>query len=438
MKSKTQIRIYLLAIMGIFFISPISCKKLEAPSNNGLTILPKKLIVTPDKYTEEMDAITGWSMVNGVSMELNNSEVYSGSGSIKLTSNVGVNAQMEKQLDWNLSFDQGKSLRLWVYPHSEPGNTIIGIMIYLYKNDGYDEYASISYSGPSLFLQNKWTMLWCNPGTGSQWSLHGGYDMSVVHKIKILQITKVGQTSICSYDLMSEGQIRKPIIMLSFDDNHLSQYTGAYPLLKAKGMVASCYIYSDAIKFDGKMTPAQMQELYKSGWDICNHSKTHPHFGLLTQQQIEDELEDCKVNLDNLGLTRASKHVAYPFGEYDGNALAAMAHWGAKTGRTVTGFFNLYEQGLYDLGFPFKICVRTIGNTTTLDMAKSYIDLALSLNVSTTFLFHNFVEANPSDYEWLISDFSGLLDYIESLGLQTLTIDEYYRLYSGPITVNHK
>jgi hypothetical protein len=48
------------------------------------------------------------------------------------------------------------------------------------------------------------------------------------------------------------------------------------------------------------------------------------------------------------------------------------------------------------------------------------------------------VDSNPKSGEWLISDFSAFLEYIESLGLQTITIDEYYRLYSGSIKINHK
>lgn len=438
MKSKGLIIICPSAIIGIFFII-FSCKPLEEFPDKLNTILPEKLIVAPDKYMEEMDATKGWTLLNGVSLELNSAEVHSGSGSIKLTSGVGVNAQMEKVVDWNFSSDQGESFRIWIFPHSDPAITIGSIMVYLYKNDGYTEYAYISYSGELLLSQNKWTMLWKDPKIGSGWHLYGGYDMSVVHKIKILQITKSGQSSICSYDLISEGQARKSTLMISFDDNNLSQYTLAYPLIKAKGMVASCYIISDCINASDKLTSTQMQELYATGWDICNHSKTHSHLDSMTQQQVEeDELEACKMALDYLGLTRASKHVAYPYGEYDGNIIAAMDHWGAKSGRIVTSAYNLYEQGVYNLGFPFKINAIVIRNTTKLADAKSYIDLALTLNVSVTLLFHNFVEANPGEFDWLIADFSELLDYIESLDLQTLTIDEYYRLYSGPITVNHK
>ena len=53
--------------------------------------------------------------------------------------------------------------------------------------------------------------------------------------------------------------------------------------------------------------------------------------------------------------------------------------------------------------------------------------------------FHDIVDSNANGTEqWLTSQLSDLLDYVESIGLQTLTIDEYYRLYSGSITVNHK
>jgi peptidoglycan/xylan/chitin deacetylase (PgdA/CDA1 family) len=81
------------------------------------------------------------------------------------------------------------------------------------------------------------------------------------------------------------------------------------------------------------MNSSQLLELNNNGWDIANHTKSHVYLGALTQAEVEAELNDCKVFLDGLGLSRASLHVAYPFDDYSGNTLAAMAEWGAKTGR---------------------------------------------------------------------------------------------------------
>lgn len=116
-----------------------------------------------------------------------------------------------------------------------------------------------------------------------------------------------------------------------------------------------------------------------------------------------------------------------------------MSSWGGKTGRLTNDVdFNWYDQGVYHLGYPLKINSRGISYTTSLATAKKYIDKAVAYNSIIVLLFHNIVDSVTISDQWATADFEGLLDYIEFLGLQTLTIDEYYRLNSGPITVTHK
>ena len=79
-----------------------------------------------------------------------------------------------------------------------------------------------------------------------------------------------------------------------------------------------------------------------------------------------------------------------------------------------------------------------IHKDVTLDEVKAWVDLAILKKEVMVLQLHELVTTNALTYEWLVSQFSDLLDYIESKSLQTLTIDEYYRLYYGTITVNHK
>jgi peptidoglycan/xylan/chitin deacetylase (PgdA/CDA1 family) len=444
MKYKSHIRIYLWAILGIFFISTNSCTKPDKPSIEPIgEQLPEKLIISPDLYVEEMDATNGWAVSGlGASLALNNSEVHSGTGSIKVTSGLGASPTLSKSVKWNLSADSGRSFKLWVYPHSAPNTTFTYFTIYAYNDASKNVWKAV-FGGTNQLLQDQWTMIWLDPGTcPNGWVVEAGTpNWSAITSIKIKMNTVAGQTSICSFDLISEGMVRKTSVLLTFDDAYASNYTKAYPLIKAKDMVATSYINSNNINSDNKLTSAQIQELYANKWDIANHTKTHPHLNLLTQEEVENEFKKCKVVLDSLGVNRASNHVAYPFGEQNATILKAMSTWGGKTGRITGGSgFGLYEQGVYYLGFPYKINARVIANTTSLEVAKTYVNTAVRLNCASILLvFHNIVDSNATDdYDWLTSDFGALLDFIESLGLQTLTIDEYYRLYSGPITVDHK
>ena len=430
-------RIYLFTFFWMLFIL-LSCSKNQEEPNNNSNVLPKRLIVKPAPFVEEMNSTEGWTLITGTSLTLNNTEVHSGTGSIKLVSNVGENSSMSKLVKWDLSSDQGKSFKLWVYPHSDPSTTISGFYIYAH-NDDWSNVFGLSLSGGRLLKQNEWTMLWLDPEATHGWIVSAGNpSWSEINKIRIIVKTTAGQTSICSFDLMSEGEVRKPAILLSFDDDNISDYTKAYPLLKSKNMVATSYIVSSSINQNGRLTSEQLQELYSNGWDIGNHSKTHPNLTGLSRTDIEKELNGCKLFLDSLGLIRASQHVAYPDGAYNDDVINTMSSWSAKTGRTVSGYFPLYEIGTFDLGFPFEVNCHVAEGTQTLRDIEDIIDESQTLNAPIAISFHSIIDTGTEAYNWPVELFSGLLDYIESLGIQTLTIDEYYKLNTGSIIVNHK
>jgi peptidoglycan/xylan/chitin deacetylase (PgdA/CDA1 family) len=383
-----------------------------------------------------MDATPGWAFVGtGV---LNTSEKYSGTGSITLTSGSGAASMMSKTVAWNLSADNAKSLSFWVYPHSDPAATITSIVIYAGATSALTDYFQIIYpnSGTGALVQNAWNFIreettWLTSG----WTVGGGNpNWNNIGYVRIQVVTKSGQVSICSIDALSWGAAIKPSIIITSDDGWASNYTKMYPILSAKNMVATPYIISDLIGTNNFMTSSHLSELYTQGWDIGNHSKAHVNFTTLTQAEIETELNGCKTVLDGLGLTRASNHVAYPNGGYDADVLAAMISFGGKTGRSVIQTFHQY----YPIDWPYKLHTLLPENTTTLAAVEAYIVETLKLKGTPIISFHEIVDASPTQYQWLTSGFSALIDYIEAQGLQTLTIDEYYRLYSGSITVKHK
>ena len=400
--------------------------------------LPQKLIITPPVYTEEMDSITGWTFVG--TGELNTSEKYSGTGSIKLTSASGAISKMSKAVSWDLSANSGKSLRVWVYPHSDSA-TFANFTIYA-GDATLANYFVRNWTGNTNSLaQNKWTLLWNDPNVSNEWAVGAGNpNWNNITYIRIQPAAKASQIRILSFDLLIANEVRKPCVIIGFDDTSESIYLKAYPLIKAKGMVATAYVISNQIGSASRMTAVQLQVLNAHMWDIANHTKDHASLTTLNESQQEADIVDCKNVLDGLGLTRASLHVSYPGGNNDANTLLAMAAVNAKTGRTVGGSgYSMYEQGTYFLGFPFKLNASGPINTTTLAAMKTIIDNCVALNISCMLYFHDIVDSNADiSTKWLTSQFSDLLDYIESLNLQTLTIDEYYRLDSGPITVHHK
>ena len=210
MKPKIPFIIYLLAILGIFFISTNNCRKQGETSNNGQTVLPEKLIITSDIILDEMDAITGWRVNSGSALELNTSAVHSGSASLKVTSALGVGAFINKAFDWNLSDEEGNSINLWVYPHSTPLTTFPGMYLRASKEESLTNYF-IMYINITTLQKNKWSLLrritW-QPSEFSEWTIGGGTpSWNDINYFRISVIPIAEQQSICSFDLIkSKGK----------------------------------------------------------------------------------------------------------------------------------------------------------------------------------------------------------------------------------------
>lgn len=217
-----------------------------------------------------------------------------------------------------------------------------------------------------------------------------------------------------------------------FDDGRADLYTNAYPALQSAELTATAYVVTDWLGDAGYITAAQAIEMDAAGFDIASHTHTHPHLPLLTQAQQEAEFTAAKGVLDGLGLTRASGHVAYPYCQTNANTFVAMAATGMTTGRRCQlGFESLVNVhdglGLYQL----PVFVYPPDYDADLAAIKTKIDYAKDHNDIIALLFHSIVETPVDDYDFSLSDFVEVLDYINQLELPALTVTDWYQLYDA-------
>lgn len=223
----------------------------------------------------------------------------------------------------------------------------------------------------------------------------------------------------------------RPAIIIVFDDGWDSVYTEAFSYLSPLHICATAYIITGVIGGAGRMTSAQLRALHLAGWTIGNHSHNHDDFTTLTQEEIETELSTAKTALENDNITgNGPLHVAYPFGVYDADALAAMTAQGMLTGRCST---------LDELTLPFAAAYeiptgKSFNEDVTLAQGKTWIDALVSAGEIGVALFHK-LGATADSTTWVTSDFQSLIDYARSVGIIFLTIDDAYRLQSGAIYV---
>ena len=66
--------------------------------------------------------------------------------------------------------------------------------------------------------------------------------------------------------------------------------------------------------------PESVKEIARRGHDVGNHSDTHPHLPQLTDDKIEEELEQCNVKIENL-IKKRPVLFRPPYGDYNNNVV---------------------------------------------------------------------------------------------------------------------
>lgn len=389
---------------------------------------------------DEMDALTGWVKGGtGGAMELNEVEKFSGTGSIKLTSGSGTQVRMSKTIVRDFSIDDAISFKLKAYAHTDPATTIAGVIVFASTTSSLTDYFTRVW-GPTYLSQNEWVDL--DVRATSCLSVDNGYagwtvasgspNWANITYIRIVVSGAPGQVGSVSFDAIEHGAEYRPTVMITFDDRNISDFTRAYPYLKAKGMVATSYILSTYLS-DSYMSAAQLQTLNANKWDIANHTDDHTDLSTLaTEAEVIARIEACETYLNGLGLTRASKHIAYPYANTNATVLAAMASYGALTGR---GSGNGYNGTMtYKYNYPYTIATKggALGNGDNVVVNQAMLAHIVKYKTNLTLLYHSL--ADDDDFAAFCTE----IDSIEALGIQTLTISEFYRLATEDITVYHK
>jgi len=149
----------------------------------------------------------------------------------------------------------------------------------------------------------------------------------------------------------------KPIV-LTFDDNYLSIYTVAYPVLKAHGFVGINYAHSNYVGVAPGGSPATGYD--HADWTECgtmetdgvifteSHTKTHPNLTSLSETAAREELAGSKAAIE-ANLSKTCRHLAYPYGGYNASVIALAQEAGYETAVTTNSGVNTRSTPLMEL-----------------------------------------------------------------------------------------
>jgi len=217
-------------------------------------------------------------------------------------------------------------------------------------------------------------------------------------------------------------------VLITFDDGTSDAYTLTYPLFAAHNIPATCYINSGTVGGASVLTPSMMRELDAAGWCMANHTRDHLDLTTLSQALQQSQIQKTVDDLTAWGVPDGALHVAYPFGSYNADTLAAMEDVSALSGRGVA-FDEQFSLPLEDM---HQIPAVRIRADTTLATAKGYIDTALANDTICCFYMHVIKSEGELDtYDWAYDDLAALVDYIVQTNIPVLTIADLYAVQSG-------
>jgi peptidoglycan/xylan/chitin deacetylase (PgdA/CDA1 family) len=137
----------------------------------------------------------------------------------------------------------------------------------------------------------------------------------------------------------------KPVVF-SFDDGYASQYTNALPVLRSHGWPGVLNL--EVATLHTTLRPWQVRALIRSGWEVDDHTMTHPDLTKVDSTQLRYEVAGSRAWI------RRKFHVpvhffCYPSGRYDARVVAAVKAAGYRAATTTREGVAAPSQPRYQL-----------------------------------------------------------------------------------------
>jgi peptidoglycan/xylan/chitin deacetylase (PgdA/CDA1 family) len=114
----------------------------------------------------------------------------------------------------------------------------------------------------------------------------------------------------------------KPVVV-SVDDGYVDDVRTILPDLRRLHMVATLFVITGRTTEPGFLTAAQIRQLDRAGMDVGDHTVHHVDLAQLDAAQLRAETAGSRQALQTI-LGHPVYFFAYPFGDYDQAAVAAV------------------------------------------------------------------------------------------------------------------
>jgi peptidoglycan/xylan/chitin deacetylase (PgdA/CDA1 family) len=199
------------------------------------------------------------------------------------------------------------------------------------------------------------------------------YSVTRDNFIQHINILKRNFSVISPAELSQDSPIKKPRILITFDDGKENNFTEALPILRESGFPALYFITTGFVGRQGYMSEEEIKQAAHNAIHIGSHSVTHADFGLIGNTQTAIELKESKQFLDTLTNTNTVSF-SYPYGnlhntkESDRELLQKLGY----THAFVFGPFNNYRMNdLYRI--PRLAVTDVLGQTFFWQIVRAFL-----------------------------------------------------------------
>lgn len=214
-------------------------------------------------------------------------------------------------------------------------------------------------------------------------------------------------------ELISRGGI----VSIVFDDNRLSAYQYALPIIDAAGFKSTHFIISRVFgpRYSSYMTQSQVKDVFDRGHEIGAHSRNHPHLTQLSTDDARTEIKGSLEDLLDMGISPVTVFT-YPYGEYNDSIVNLVKEAGFEGARITQPEINTKSTD------PYKIKGQSLRSSNTFEDIKAKIDLAVQQKGWYVFTIH---QVNVGD-EYSVSSelIQQIVNYLKNNNIPVVTMGE--------------
>lgn len=224
----------------------------------------------------------------------------------------------------------------------------------------------------------------------------------------------------------NEGQ---GMVTLWFDDGWENSYSNAYRITSKvdptiRGVIP---IIPMAIGTERYLSKEQLTLLKNAGWEIVNHSYSHPYLNELSAEEIQDQIQrsfSFISQYDPIG----AYHFAVPFSAVDERVLAVLK----ENVLSIRYLGETVDPVLFDR---HKIGYKEVTNTTDFETVRGWIDEAIEQKQWLGLMFHRIEDPTDDRYVYGTQDFEKIIYYLSFMKehIKTVTVTEAFQEIGLPI-----